>query len=119
MTAVEGHRQGTLAQQIVKRHQLPLVVGHGERRHALAGLGGGFAGIVRFQTPDHPIHGLLIARDQIAGRFTEGLEPFIQGRIHVAAIQEGLGKALECRSAHTLAPLPPARLPISAACEPI
>ena len=38
----------------------------------------------------HPIHGFLISRNQIARRLAESLQPFLQGRIHIAAIEESL-----------------------------
>jgi hypothetical protein len=109
MAAMERHRQRTFAQQIVKGHDMPLLVGHGERRHWIAGLRGCLAGIVRLQAADHSIHGLLISRDQISRRLAEGLKPLVQGCIHVAAIEEGLFEGGESRMSHALAPLPPAR----------
>jgi hypothetical protein len=89
---------------------MPLFVGHGERRHRIAGPRGRLAGVIGLESPDHAIHGFLIAGEQIAGRIAEGLKPLVQGCIHVAAIQEGLLEGVEGRNCHALAPLPPAQL---------
>ena len=89
MPAMESHRNGPLLQQRVETDELAGFVGQHELWHRLPRLGRVLADIVLPQ----PIHQLINRRLKLRAeppyRVGEGLQPLCQGRIHVAALNEG------------------------------
>ena len=94
MAAMEGHGDRTFLQQRVETDQLAGFVGQDEIRHRLAGLRRVLADIVLLEPLHQMIDGILKMRAELPHRVGEGLQPFGQRRVHVAAPNEGLFEQL-------------------------
>ena len=89
MAAMKGDGDGAVLEQFVEADQLPVLVGQDERRHLLARLRGVFADVVLLEPRHQLVDRVLEIWPEPSHRVGEGLEPFGERGVHVAALDEG------------------------------
>ena len=94
MAAMERDGDGSFVQEAVEADQSAVRIRENEIRHLLAGLRRVLADLMLFQPRDETIDRGLKMRPQPPHRVGEGLQPLGQGRVHVAALDEGFVELL-------------------------
>jgi hypothetical protein len=94
MSAVKRDGDRALAQEIIEADEPSLLVGQVKRRHRVAGLRRRRPGPARLKADDEPVHGVGKRRAQPRDQLGESLKPFVQGRVHVAALRERVFEGL-------------------------
>jgi len=90
MSAVDGHDDRAVLEELGEADQLSVLVGHGEQRHWVADLRRALTGTRSLETTDKLIDGIGKAGPALANEVGNDPQPLAQRHVAVANLLKGL-----------------------------